>query len=105
QMAGGWSVPGMVGGQRARRARPDCTETLRGLRLPAVAIGGEEDEIAPPPVVQAMGALILNAQVEIVRGAGHVVPLERPADTPRALAAYLGRLAAGGALPRRGAPG
>jgi len=33
------------------------------------------------------------------------VPLERPADTTRALAAFLGRLAAGGALPRRGAPG
>jgi len=95
----------MVGAQRAMRARPDSTETLRGLRLPALVIGGEEDEIAPPPVVRAMGALILNAQVEIVPGAGHVVPLERPADTTRALAAFLGRLAAGGALPRRGAPG
>jgi len=105
QMAGGWSVPGMVGAQRAMRARPDSTETLRGLRLPALVIGGEEDEIAPPPVVQAMGALILNAQVEIVPGAGHVVPLERPADTTRALAAFLGRLAAGGALPQRGAAG
>src|SRR5438874_11558224 len=45
--------------------------------MPALVIGGEEDEIAPPPVVRAMGALILNAQVEIVPGAGHVVPLER----------------------------
>src|SRR3989442_896824 len=104
--AGGQRWPGSRGGaQRAMRARPDSTETLRGLRLPALVIGGEEDEIAPPPVVRAMGALILNAQVEIVPGAGHVVPLERPADTTRALAAFLGRLAAGGALPRRGAPG
>ena len=105
RMAGGWSVPGMVGAQRAMRARPDSTETLRRLLLPALVIGGGEDEIAAPPVVRAMGALILNAQVEIVPGAGHVVPLERPADTTRALAAFLATLARGGALPQRGAAG
>ena len=93
RMAGSWSVPGMVGAQRAMRARPDSTETLRRLRLPALVIGGGEDEIAAPPVVRAMGALIPNAQVEIVPGAGHVVPLERPADTTRALAAFLATLA------------
>src|SRR2546427_9075509 len=62
QMAGGWSVAGMVGAQRAMRARPDSTETLRGLRLPALVIGGGGDEIAPPPVVGAIGALIRSEE-------------------------------------------
>ena len=105
RMAGGWSVAGMVGAQRAMRARPDSTETLRRLRLPALVIGGGEDEIAAPAVVRAMGALIANAQVEIVPGAGHAVPLERPARTTRALAGFLAMLAGGHALPPSGAAG
>src|SRR5256712_11663362 len=89
RMAGGWSVPGMVGAQRAMRARPDSTETLRRLLLPALVIGGGEDEIAAPPVVRALGGPLPNAHPEIVPGAGHVVPAERPAGTARAVAALL----------------
>src|SRR2546426_11168059 len=102
-MAGGWSVAGMVGAQRAMRARPDSTETLRRLRLPALVIGGGEDEIAAPAGVRAMGALIANAQVEIVPGAGRARPLERPARTTRAPAGLPALLAGGDAPPPRGA--
>src|SRR3989475_9915190 len=99
QMAGGWSVAGMVGAQRAMRARPDSTETLRGLRLPALVIGGGGDEIAPPPAVRAMGALLLKAPVEIGPGAGHVVAPEGPAGPAPPLAAVPGGAPAGGAPP------
>src|SRR5438309_339656 len=68
RMAGGWSVAGMVGAQRAMRARPDSTETLRRLRLPTLVIGGEEDEIAAPHVVRGCGALIATSPVEIRPG-------------------------------------
>jgi pimeloyl-ACP methyl ester carboxylesterase len=98
RMARRWSVPGMAAAQQAMGARPDATGTLRALRVPTLVIGGEEDEITPPPVVRAMGALIPNARVAIVPGAGHVVPLERPDDTTRALADFLAASAPGGSL-------
>jgi hypothetical protein len=49
-----------------------------------------------------MGALIPNARVTIVPGAGHLVPLERPEETTRALAAFLATIAPRGALPSAG---
>src|SRR3989442_12648430 len=52
RIAGGWAVAGMVGAQRAMRARPDSTGTPRRLRLPALVIGGGGAE-APGPAMRA----------------------------------------------------
>src|SRR2546425_1661392 len=79
RMAGGWSVAGMVGAQRAMRARPDSTETLRRLRLPALVIGGGGGENAAPAVGPAKGGLISEAPGQNVPGAGDARPPSRPA--------------------------
>src|SRR2546425_5934233 len=105
RMAGGWSVAGMVGAQRAMRARPDSTETLRRLLLPALVIGGGGGGGAAPARAAGGGARHSNAPRRVLPGAGAVVAPQRPADTTRALAAFLATLARGGALPQRGAAG
>src|SRR2546426_9093099 len=70
RMAGSWSVPGMVGAQRAMRARPDSTETLRQLRLPALVIGGGGGGIAAPPPALGTGGRLPHARGGNGAGAG-----------------------------------
>jgi len=89
EMAGRWSVPGLVGALRMLRDRPDSTETLRGVRVPTLVMVGSEDEIAPPDTARAMARLIPDAQYHVVPAAGHVAPLEQPLATSRLLADFL----------------
>ena len=89
EMAGRWSVPGLVGALRMLRDRPDSTETLRGVRMPTLVLVGSEDEIAPPDTARAMAQLIPAAQYHVVPAAGHMAPLEQPLATSRLLADFL----------------
>jgi len=88
-MARRWSVPGLVGALHALRDRPDSTETLPQIRVPALVLVGSEDQIAPPAVAQAMAALIPKAQCHVVPAAGHLAPLEQPLATTRLIADFL----------------
>ena len=38
---------------------------------------GDEDGVAPPQAVRAMGQKIAGSQVEVLRGCGHWTPLEK----------------------------
>jgi len=92
EMARRWSVPALVGAQRAMRDRPDSTAMLRGVRLPTLVIVGSDDAIAPPAAAQAMAQLIPGAQFHVVPAAGHLAPLEQPLATARLLADFLATL-------------
>ena len=58
--------------------RPDMTDTMRSLAIPALLIVGEEDTFTPPAIMQRMESLLPNARLLIVPRAGHLVPLETP---------------------------
>jgi 3-oxoadipate enol-lactonase len=92
EMARRWSVPALVGAQRAMRDRPDSTETLRRVRLPTLVLVGSDDAIAPPAAARAMARLIPGAQCHVVPAAGHLAPLEQPLATGRLLADFLAAL-------------
>jgi YbgC/YbaW family acyl-CoA thioester hydrolase len=92
EMARGWSMPALVGAQRAMRERPDSSEVLRGVRLPTLVVVGSEDAIASPAAAQEMAALIPGAQCHVVPAAGHLAPLEQPLATSRLLADFLAAL-------------
>ena len=92
EMARRWTVPALVGAQRAMRDRPDSSETLKGVRVPALVLVGDEDVIAPPAAAHAMAHLIPGAQCHVVPAAGHLAPLEQPLATGRLLADFLGTL-------------
>lgn len=92
EMARRWSVPALAGALRALRDRPDSTETLRALRVPALVVVGGEDRISPPSVAEAMAALIPGARCHVIPAAGHVAPLEQPLATTRLLADFVAAL-------------
>ena len=88
-MAGRFSVLGMVGALRALRDRPDSTPMLGRIRVPTLVVAGSEDQISPPAVAQAMAQAIPGARCAVIPGAGHLAPLEQPLATTRVLSDFL----------------
>jgi YbgC/YbaW family acyl-CoA thioester hydrolase len=83
-------VAGLAGALVAMRDRPDSTDLLPALgAVPVLVAVGEHDRITPPEVVEAMAGAIPGARFEIVLGAGHLPPVERPAETTALLADFL----------------
>lgn len=73
----------------ALRDRPDQSETLRGYHGPALVLCGEEDRLCPPSRHREMAALLDDARLEIVEGAGHLSTIERPDVVTAALRRWL----------------
>jgi YbgC/YbaW family acyl-CoA thioester hydrolase len=86
-------VPGIVGALGAMRDRPDSTPLLATLAgLPTLVLVGDEDEVTPPAQARLMAETIPGASLVVIRSAGHVPPLERPAETTDAIVAFLAGL-------------
>ncbi|MFH1805667.1 MAG: alpha/beta hydrolase [Pseudomonadota bacterium] len=64
--------------QRAVALRRDCRDILPDLTMPCAIVGGLADKITPPVAQQIMADAIPMAQMTMVAGAGHYVPLECP---------------------------
>ncbi|HEU5050711.1 MAG TPA: alpha/beta fold hydrolase [Gemmatimonadales bacterium] len=86
-------VPGIVGALTAMRERPDSTPLLEALAgLPVLVVSGEDDRIIPATTARAMAEAIPGARLELIAGAGHLPPIERPAETTRVLGDFLKEL-------------
>jgi pimeloyl-ACP methyl ester carboxylesterase len=48
------------------------------IRCPTLLVTGDDDVVAPPHAVRAMGEKIAGSQVEVLRGCGHWTPVEKP---------------------------
>lgn len=75
----------------ALRDRPDQSETLRGYAGPSLVLCGAEDRMCPPAIHERMAAMLPDADLVIVEGAGHITTLEAPAAVNAALGAWLTR--------------
>jgi len=85
-------VAGIAGALVAMRDRPDSTDLLPALgAVPVLVAVGEHDRITPAAGAEAMAAAIPGARFEVILGAGHVPPIERPAETTALLADFLQR--------------
>ena len=67
----------MVAALEGMRDRPDRTAALKTLDVPALVVGGEHDPITPPAEIRQLADAIPGARSLVVRGAGHLPPLER----------------------------
>ena len=74
-------------------AGADLTGTTRALRLPVLALVGDQDGSTPPDLVRATAALV-GAECHVIAGAGHIPCVEQPAATARLLTEFLERTAA-----------
>lgn len=75
--------------QEAMAARPDSMPLLRDIRVPVLLLAGAEDIITPPAELEAMDAVLQDSRLAIVPGAGHVPPVEQPAEFNRTLLEFV----------------
>jgi pimeloyl-ACP methyl ester carboxylesterase len=82
-------VSGIVGALHAMRGRPDSTPLLGQIRVPVLVLAGDNDQIVPAAGMEEMARAIPGAQFVLIRGSGHLSPLEEPAAFNDALKAFL----------------
>lgn len=73
--------------------RPDVTQWLPQIACPSLVIVGQQDTISPVAEMRAIAAAIPGSQFVEISGAGHVSPMENPAETNVAIGAFLAELA------------
>jgi pimeloyl-ACP methyl ester carboxylesterase len=73
----------------AMRDRPDRTSELAAINVPTLVIVGDADAITPPEGAEKMAKAIPGAKFELIRGAGHMSPMEQPEQVNRAIERFL----------------
>jgi len=76
-------------------ARTLPASRLRELKMPVLFITGTEDIVIPPPLVEALAAIVPGAKLEIVPDAGHSVYFERAERFNRVVDRFLNETLAG----------
>lgn len=69
--------------------RPDGTDVLKGIQVPTLVLCGEQDAWSPVAQHQAMHDLIPGSNLVLIEQAGHMAPMERPAEVAKALSNWL----------------
>lgn len=75
----------------AMRDREDQTDLLASIPVPTLIVVGQDDAITPPAVAEAMHRAIPKSQLEIIRGAGHMSPMEQPEQVTQAMRRFLSK--------------
>jgi len=73
----------------AMRDRPDQSPHLSSIKVPTLIIVGDADAITPVPLAQSMQKAIPNAQLAIIKGSGHMAPMEQPAQVNQAMSRFM----------------
>ena len=76
----------------AMRDRPDMTEVVSQIAVPALVLVGDADAITPVSVAEQIQSRIKGAELTIIRGAGHMTPMEQPLQVNRALRGFVERI-------------
>ena len=64
--------------QQAILERADSRALLPAIRCPTLVLCGARDQLVPRALMQEMVQAIPGAQLAVVEGAGHLLPLEQP---------------------------
>jgi 3-oxoadipate enol-lactonase len=83
------SPVGIVGSLRGMANRPDSMGTLRTIKVPAVVIAGQDDQIVQPGTAQQVAAEMPHTKCIVIEGAGHLPMVECPETTTAALRDFL----------------
>jgi pimeloyl-ACP methyl ester carboxylesterase len=83
------SDEGLLAALEALRDRPDSRPLLPNIQVPVLVLVGEEDGVTPPALAESMHRAIPGSRLEVIPGAGHLVPMERPAAFTGALRRFL----------------
>ena len=69
----------------AMRDRPDSTGHLPSIATPTLVVVGEHDAITPPAGAEKMSSAIRESTYALIRGAGHMAPMEQPQQVTDAI--------------------
>ena len=69
----------------------DRAAPIENIRVPTLVIAGDEDKVYPPSLAQSVAKRIPGAELVMVKGAGHLVNLERPGRFNEILLDFLKR--------------
>jgi pimeloyl-ACP methyl ester carboxylesterase len=82
-------------------ARHHTLGRLGRIRAPTLVLTGSADKLVPPANSEVLARSIPGAKLHVLRGAGHVFPLERERETVRALRDHFLAHEPAAAEPRR----
>ncbi|MDW8070224.1 MAG: alpha/beta hydrolase [Anaerolineae bacterium] len=71
-------------------AQFDCSAQVGTIALPTLVICGDADQMVAPEASCGLSQQIPHAQLVIIRGAGHMLMLEKPVEVAEAVARFLG---------------
>ena len=63
----------------------DFGERLEDITLPTIILVGDEDRMTPLRFSEGLSAGIKNSELVVIQGAGHMLPLEKPAEVAERL--------------------
>jgi 3-oxoadipate enol-lactonase len=76
---------GMIGALKGMAERPDATDWLASITVPAVVIAGDQDALIPPERGALMAQLLGRAGLVEIPAAGHMPMMEEPQAVAQAL--------------------
>jgi pimeloyl-ACP methyl ester carboxylesterase len=85
------AAPWMTGWQTLAAACFGRAGSLRAVRAPALVLHGGLDVMSPPANARLLADGIPHAELHLVAGAGHAVPLEHPHASARLLLEWVRR--------------
>jgi pimeloyl-ACP methyl ester carboxylesterase len=69
--------------------RFDVLSRVSEITLPTLCLVGAQDYMTPPKYSECLHELIAGSRLEVVEGAGHMLPLERPEEYNRRLREFI----------------
>ncbi len=78
-------APGLAGALQAMAGRQDSSPILGGMKYPVAILHGTADELIPIERAREMKAGISQAELTEIKGGGHMLMLESPAQTAEAI--------------------
>jgi pimeloyl-ACP methyl ester carboxylesterase len=88
-MMRGANPEGASAALRGRAERPDYTESLTQVGVPALVVVGSDDEFTPIGDAKHIADHIANARLVVIDGAAHLPNLERTAEFDAAVLSFL----------------
>lgn len=74
--------------------RPNPRAVLADIRVPVVLVSGTEDAWSPPKQHEEMHRLCAVSELTVIECAGHMSPIEKPAEVTAVLRSWLARVSA-----------
>jgi len=74
---------------RAQASRPDARPSLLGIAVPTLVISGSDDHVCPLELQLEIAGRVPDSRHVIIDGAGHMTPLDHPAEVAEHLLTWL----------------